>query len=814
MAQTKGKTSSPLMRLMAYMGNRKLLLVLAVISAVISTMLGLVPYLIVYVIAEKVLGTGAGWIQGQSYLNLGVIALLAILGKGWLYALATKMAHLAAFPVLYDIRIQLAKKLATLPLGYFQANDTEKIKHMMNEQVEQLEEGIAHFIPDMTASTAVPFLTVVTMFLVDWRMGLAALLYVPIVYFSFKGVIKKLGRVGGSMQQLRVQVQSMVLHYVYGMKVIKAFARSEESFDQFRSVIEDTAEKMKQINLGIVQLKGIVVGLSRAGLLFVIPVGIWLYSMELLTLPVFIFFVLMTLSFGKTIFNVIHGGSHAMDSVNRCMNAVTAFLQEPSLMEPDQPQKPQHHAISFMDVSFAYDGETNVLRNLSFTAPEGKVTALVGTSGSGKSTIVRLVSRFWDVNSGAVKIGNVDVRNMTSLELAKQVSCVFQDVFLFNDTILENIRIGKSDATEEEVVAAAKAARCHEFIMELPDGYQTIVGEHGGRLSGGQRQRISIARAFLKDAPILLLDEATAYVDAENEARIQEALSELLNPIDRKPKTLIVVAHRLGTIVNADQILVIHKGQVEAAGTHEQLLGHSSRYSSMWQAFVTAEQGLTTKAKQQSAAEMIEITSAENDDVEYLRNNLGGDTATNTKQGTEEGSDPYKELTGNTSYWQKLQALAGPERKQLLRACVYPFLAAPLISLTTIAVVLIIDALMNGQTTVAWSYAGLLLLSLFGQVILTIMSFREFERYDSAVTRRLRIYLGKHLRRMPMGFFIGRDAGTIQTRLTTDVAGISVYDSIAMVIRGIVAPVLLFIVMVVLDWRLALFALLGIPVYF
>lgn len=813
----------PLKRLLGFMGKkRQSAIAFAAVLAVLSTGLGLVPYVTVYLIAEKVLGNGEGWLYGQSYVTLGLAALLAILGKGWLYAWSTRLAHLAAFPVLYDIRILLAKKLATLPLGFFHTHSAAEIKEMMSEKVEQLEAGIAHYIPEMTASTAVPFLTVLTMFLVDWRMGLAALLYAPLVYFSFKWVVKRLGAMMPGFQQQRMKLMEVVLQYVYGMKVIKAFARAEETYDSFRRVVEETSQEMLQINLRIWRYKGLVVGLSRAGLLFVIPAGIWLYSMGTLGIPTFIFFVLMTLGFGKTVFNVVHGGSHAMDVVKRSMDSITAFLQEKSLAEPEQPVRPQGGEIRFDGVDFSYDGKRKVLKQLSFTAREGQVTALVGASGSGKSTIVRLASRFWDAESGSVMLGGVDVRRMSSQELPRQVSCVFQDVFLFNDTIMENIRIGKPGARDEEVIAAAKAASCHEFIMALPQGYRTELGEHGGRLSGGQRQRVSIARAILKDAPILLLDEATAYVDAENEARIQEALSALLRPKEGKPKTLLVVAHRLGTITEADQIIVIHEGTVETAGTHHELLARQGRYAQMWQAFMATEQGMAGE-RGEAGNQPVEVEKA---GVARTDEGLprGGNAARPAGAAAGAGSEPaeasldsearlYARLGAKNSYWRKLLSLAGPERGRLLRACLYPLLAAPLIALTTWSMMAVIRAVAADRIGEAWSYAAVLLLCLAGQVVLTMASFRGFERYDNAVGRRLRIYLGRHLRRLPMGFFLAHDAATIQNRLTVDVAGLSVYDSIGSLIRGVVAPALLFAALLRLDWRLALCALLGIPAY-
>ncbi len=354
------------------------------------------------------------------------------------------------------------------------------------------------------------------------------------------------------------------------------------------------------------------------------------------------------------------------------------------------------------------------------------------------------------------------------------------------------------------MIAAAKTARCHEFIAALPNGYGTLLGENGGRLSGGQRQRISIARAILKDAPILLLDEATAFVDAENEAHIQEALSELLHPAGGKPKTLLVVAHRLG-FAQADRILVMHEGQVEAAGTHEELLAGNARYAAMWQAFIAAEHGIAPERGNRIAAA---------EDVRRGDEGRGQAVAAPAAAADARGEDQaYAGLTGASGYWRKLLQLAGTERGHLLRACLYPLIAGLLISWTTLSVALVIDSLAESQIAAAWRYAGLLLLTLLGQIVLMSASFRGFERYDQAVTKRLRIYLGQHLRRLPMGFFLSREAGTIQTRLTDDVAGIAVYDSIARVIRGLVASLLLFFVMVWLDWRLALCALPGVPVY-
>jgi ATP-binding cassette subfamily B protein len=381
------------------------------------------------------------------------------------------------------------------------------------------------------------------------------------------------------------KMNGVVIQYINGMKVIKAFTRTDLSFAQ----LQDVVEEMRQVYIRITRQTALpyatMLTLMRSAAMTIIPAGILLYLAGSLSISSFILFIVLGIGFNRPIMNVLFHGITAFYQINAAAQRITQVFREPALAEPLNPQQPQGYAIDFHNVSFAYN-EVQVLNHVSFTMPEGSVTALVGASGAGKSTIAKLIPRFWDVNEGRICIGGVNIKAIAIEQLMDTISFVFQDVFLFDDTILENIRIGRPDATEAEIIAAAKAARCHDFITTLPQGYHSLIGENGTRLSGGQRQRLSIARAMLKNAPIVVLDEATAYIDPENEALVQEALAGLLR---QGHKTLVVIAHRLFTITEADQILVIDQGQVVAQGRHSGLLETCSLYQAQWQAHTMAQ---------------------------------------------------------------------------------------------------------------------------------------------------------------------------------------------------------------------------------
>ena len=527
------------------MRQRVSLAVSGLLSA-LGAALGLVPYYLIYLVSLELFNQPRAAVNSQYIWMLALTAVVAVIGKGICMGASTHIAHIAAYTILYNTRIELARKLGTLPLGYFTTRTTGEIKKIVHEDVEQLEAGLAHIIPDVVAGLTVPILAGILLFVVDWRMTLATLTSAAIALGIFGFIVSRFDM--SAYNALLAKMNGAVIQYVNGMKVIKAFTRTDLSFAQ----LQDVVEEMRQVYIRITRTTALpyatMLTLMRSAAVTIVPAGILLYLMGSLSIPTFILFVVLGIGFNRPIMNVLFHGMTAFYQINAAAKRIKQVFDEPALAEPLRSKQPQGYAIDFHNVSFGYS-DTLVLERINFTIPQGSVTALVGASGAGKSTIAKLIGRFWDVSEGEICIGGANVKEISVERLMDTVSFVFQDVFLFNDTILENIRIGKQSATEAEIVAAAKAARCDEFIQELPQGYHTPIGENGVRLSGGQRQRLSIARAILKNAPIIVLDEATAYVDPENEALVQEAIAHLLA---RGNKTLVAIAHRLSTITEAD----------------------------------------------------------------------------------------------------------------------------------------------------------------------------------------------------------------------------------------------------------------------
>jgi ATP-binding cassette subfamily B protein len=413
------------------------------------------------------------------------------------------------------------------------------------------------------------------------------------------------------------------------------------------------------------EMQGIFAGMNvafRTGPLFVLPAGLLLYANGSLDLPTLLLFLLISLGFARPIYNLLMHGSMAFYQMDTALKRINGLLSEPSLPEPVHPQRPQDYTIKFDRVGFSYDASPDktddktgaenqdsvrVLDDVSFTIPQGSVTALVGPSGAGKTTISRLIPRFWDVDTGSIEIGGVDIRQMNTHDLMDTISFVFQDVFLFNDTIYENIRVGNPDATRKQIIAAAKLARCHDFIEEL-GGYEYNVGENGARLSGGERQRISVARAILKNAPIIVLDEATAFVDPENEALIQEALAALMASNPESPKTLVVVAHRLSTITQVDQVLLVDGGRILASGTHTELLASNELYQTLWESHTDASKW-------------------------QFDTNLDVETLTVNRNTAYDGEyaplhNPFEPLKTAQGHWQRINALVADDQSLFRRA--------------------------------------------------------------------------------------------------------------------------------------------------
>ena len=562
-------------------GRQRNKLVVSCVLSVIGTALGLVPFVLIYLVMLELFKPPVD--VDQAYIwKLVIWSIAAILLRFGFMGLSGGLSHIAAYSILYDLRIELAQKLGTLPLGYFNEKNTGNIKTAMNEHVENIELFIAHHLPDLTAAIVVPIFTAILLFAIDWRMALATLAVIPVALMAQGLMFKDYKPLMKGYNDALERVNSAVIEYTQGIAVIKAFNQTVESFGKYKDSIEDYHEYMWMWTKRFVPAWSIFSVVVVANLIVILPVGAWLYISGSLPMPTLILFLILGIGFSEPLMKLTVFSSQFMQNLEG-IERINGILTEEPLLEPDAGRIPSNFDIKLKGVYFGY-GKREVLGDINFTVPEDTVTALVGPSGAGKTTIARLIPRFWDIDTGEISIGGVNIRDITTERLMSLVATVFQDVTLFNDTISENIRMGKEDASEEDVIAAAKMAHCHEFIEKLPAGYQTVIGEGGAKLSGGEKQRISIARAILKDAPVIILDEATAFVDPENEELIQEAIARLAIG-----KTLIIIAHRLSTITDSNQIIVLDDGKIVENGTHDELISRENLYSRMWEAHESAQ---------------------------------------------------------------------------------------------------------------------------------------------------------------------------------------------------------------------------------
>lgn len=586
----KQKTKQGLARLFEIAGQRKGLLILAGVLSAASAACMLVPYWAVYRILTELLANAGdtGGIDAGLLVKWGWIAFLELVGGLILLYAALMASHVAAFRILYGLRVRLSEHIGRLPLGYLNGTSTGAIKKTMEQNIEKIENFIAHTIPDMVNVVATVVLMFAIFFSLDgWlaAVGLAVIAVSVILQFSnFMG--KKAQEFTRIYFDAQERMSASAVQYVRGMPVVKIFGQSVRSFRQFNAEIE--AYKTYALKVCDTYQPGMVAFtvLLNSLVTFFFPIGILLVG-DIALAAVWLFFIVMGPGVASPVYKLMYLGGGTRE-INEGVVRIDRIFDRRPVPEPAEPRVPTTYDIEFRHVGFSYSNEaeatrTEALRDISFTARQGEITALVGPSGSGKSTVANLIPRFWDVGQGEIRIGGIDIREIATERLMDIVSFVFQETFLFYDTLYENIRTGRPDATHEEVVAAAKAAQCHEFIERLPDGYATRIGDRGVYLSGGEAQRVCVARAILKNAPVLVLDEATAFADPENEWKMQQALQHLI-----RDKTVIIIAHRLSSIVAAQQILVLRQGQLVQSGRHEVLSKTDGVYKKMWDAYTDA----------------------------------------------------------------------------------------------------------------------------------------------------------------------------------------------------------------------------------
>lgn len=586
------KNKSEISKMFEYAGNRHWLTIMGMILAGISTVLSMIPFICIWFVVRDMVNammqgdislaahssTYAWWAVGFSVFSI------------ILYFVALCCSHLAAFRTATNMKKTAIHHIVTLPLGYFSQNASGRLRKVIDDNAGLTENFLAHQLPDLTGAVVMPVAVLVMIFIFDWRLGLCCLVPLIISVFFLKQMMG--GDNSGFMEGYMTALENMnkeAVEYIRGIPVVKVFQQTVYSFENFHASIEEYEKYASGYAIKCrIPLTGFNIALNGTFILL-IPVACMIlagvsgnaaYEDVLLD---FLFYSLFTPICTTMMNRVMFAGEQLM-AAKSAVSRIEEILNEKPLQEPENPEKPKDASVAFENVSFCYPGtEVKALDDISFEIPEGKKVALVGASGSGKSTAAKLIPRFYDVTDGKILVGGVDVRNIDKQKLMSRIAFVFQSTKLFKDTLLENIRAARPEATDKEIMFAVESAQCKEIIDRLPEGINTVVGSGGTYLSGGESQRIGLARAILKDAPVIILDEATAFADAENEHQIQVAFEKLT-----KGKTVLMIAHRLSTIQNADLILVFDEGKIIERGTHDSLIAANGKYASMWNDYQTS----------------------------------------------------------------------------------------------------------------------------------------------------------------------------------------------------------------------------------
>lgn len=583
-----GKQKTGTARLLELAGTKKPLIIGAGVLSALASIVSFVPYIAIYLIVKEVLTAlpDLEVLNSALMIRYGWLAFGGVVGNILLYFGALSCSHLAAFGTLYELKVNFATHLAKVPLGFHVMIGSGKLRKITDDNIEKVEGFIAHQLPDLVAAFVAPVVMIVILLAVDWRLGLAALVGIIVAFLIQMSVYGNEGS-KAMMKKYQASLEDMnnaSVEYVRGISVVKAFRQTVYSFRRLHDTIKAYTSMVIPYTLSWQNSFSAFVALVNNIYLFVVPVGIFIGMRTtdyIGFLSNFIFYLIFVQSVATILMKIMYVNGNAMKIIGG-VEAMDRVLAEPELPQPANPQTVTRYDVNFADVVFSYDKDkkTEALSGVSFVAKQGQITAIVGPSGGGKSTIAHLIPRFFDVSGGQISIGGVDVRQMNSHYLMEKVTFVFQDVFLFKQSVMDNIRMGNPQASDQEVREAAQAAQCHDFIMKLPQGYDTVIGTRGVHLSGGEKQRIAIARAIVKDAPIVVLDEATAFADPENEHLIQKAFERLM-----KDKTVIMIAHRLSTVQGADKIVVVEEGKVCEEGTHEESLARGGKYAAMWKTY-------------------------------------------------------------------------------------------------------------------------------------------------------------------------------------------------------------------------------------
>ena len=586
------KKQSNLSRLLGYAGNHKYLIYASWILSAISALVSLVPYWYIWLVMREVLETAPHFENAVGLTHNGWMAVGFAVAAVLIYIAGLMCSHMGAFRIATNMRITTMEHILKLPLGVSESFGSGKLRKIVNESSAATETYLAHQLPDRSGAIATPCGLLILLFVFDWRLGVLSLLPVAL------GFAIMMSMTGQRMQKKMLEYQNALddmsneaVEYIRGIPVVKTFGQTIYSFKKFKGSIERykkwviayTKELRAPMMFYTTAINGVFAFLI-AGALFFTSDGVT--SEFILNL---IFYIIITPIISITLTRIMFQSENAM-IVDDALGRIDSILKLDPLSEPSKPEKPEDASVEVKNVYFSYDGKNDVLKNISFYIPAGQKIALVGPSGGGKTTLANIIARFFDPDRGCVKIGGIDVKNIKKEELMDTVSFVFQNSRLIKGTIFDNVRLGKPDATREEVMNAIVNAQCKDIIDKLPNGIDTVIGSKGTYLSGGEQQRIAIARVMLKDSPIIIMDEATAFADPDNEYRIQKALTNI-----SKGKTVIMIAHRLSTVVNADRIYVIKDGEIAESGTSDELMAQNGLFSKMWNNYQASVQWKVSK---------------------------------------------------------------------------------------------------------------------------------------------------------------------------------------------------------------------------
>ena len=550
----------------------------SVIIAIIGVFCGVVPYFALAKITQNIAINNTDL---EFYVRPILIILGGLIGSVIFHEISTLISHNLAFRIIEDERKKLVRKINRLSMGEIEKRSSGEWTQFMVETLNKIEQPIAHVIPEVIANLIIPIALVVIIFIMDWRIGIANLITLPL------GVLFSILMMGGyeeksrNYQEAAKNMNTTAVEYIRGIQVIKAFNKSASSYGKFVDAVNSNRDSMLNWYLSVCFYMTAAMEVLPSTLLFVLPTSLYLYMNGSIEVGNLIMCVLLSYACYKPLIKAM---SHmdTMANVRVVIDEIKNVMELPELERGNGEEKIRSYDINFENVCFAYNDKKKVFDNLSFSAKENKLTAIVGYSGGGKSTIAKLIAGYWNINKGKISVGNVNLKDVSLEKNMELVTYVSQENYLFRKSIIDNMRMANQNASIEEIKDACKKASCHDFIMSLPNGYETIIGESGSNLSGGERQRLTIARALLKDSPIVLLDEATAYSDPDNEAEIQKSIDALV-----ENKTVIMIAHRLSTIIGADKIIVLNNGEIEAEGTHKELLGKSETYAKMWKSHIS-----------------------------------------------------------------------------------------------------------------------------------------------------------------------------------------------------------------------------------